>query len=105
MIDLALQLDLSLRLIVGAALGLAVGFERGEALLELGRRDEALESYVRALENVRTPGGQLADRARQRIDQLRFGQRAFHGCMGVAASEQFNKIFAKILIIHFPTST
>jgi putative Mg2+ transporter-C (MgtC) family protein len=28
MIDLALQLDLSLRLIVGAALGLAVGFER-----------------------------------------------------------------------------
>lgn len=49
-------------------------FERGEALLELGRRDEALDAYVRALENVRTPGGQLADRARQRIDELRFGR-------------------------------
>jgi tetratricopeptide (TPR) repeat protein len=49
-------------------------FERGEALLELGRRDEALEAYVRALEHVRTVGGPLADRARQRIDDLRFGR-------------------------------
>jgi tetratricopeptide (TPR) repeat protein len=49
-------------------------FERGEALLELERRDEALDAYVRVLEHVRAPGsGQLADRARQRIDQLRFG--------------------------------
>jgi tetratricopeptide (TPR) repeat protein len=48
--------------------------ERGEALLDLGRREEALNAYVRALEHVRTPGsGQLADRARQRIDQIRFG--------------------------------
>jgi tetratricopeptide (TPR) repeat protein len=50
-------------------------FERGEALLALGRRQEALESYMRALENIRTPGGgQLLQRARQRIDQLRFGR-------------------------------
>jgi tetratricopeptide (TPR) repeat protein len=48
-------------------------FERGEALLALGRHEEALESYMRVLESVRTPG-QLADRARQRIDQLRFGR-------------------------------
>lgn len=48
-------------------------FERGEALLELGRRDEALAAYARVLENVRGPGGQLAERARQRIDELRFG--------------------------------
>jgi tetratricopeptide (TPR) repeat protein len=48
-------------------------FERGEALLELGRRDEALEAYIRVLENARTASGSLAERARQRIDQLRFG--------------------------------
>jgi tetratricopeptide (TPR) repeat protein len=48
-------------------------FERGEALLELGRRDEALQAYIRVLENARTAGGSLAERARQRIDQLRFG--------------------------------
>jgi tetratricopeptide (TPR) repeat protein len=48
-------------------------FERGEALLELGRRDEALESYVRALEHVRAMGSPLAERARQRIDEIRFG--------------------------------
>jgi tetratricopeptide (TPR) repeat protein len=47
-------------------------FERGEALLELDRLDEALEAYVRALENLRPGSGQLGDRARQRIDQLRF---------------------------------
>jgi tetratricopeptide (TPR) repeat protein len=49
-------------------------FERGESLLELGRREEALDAYVRALEHVRTGGGPLADRARQRIDELRFGR-------------------------------
>jgi tetratricopeptide (TPR) repeat protein len=48
-------------------------FERGEALLELGRRDEALQAYIRVLENARTTGGSLTERARQRIDQLRFG--------------------------------
>jgi tetratricopeptide (TPR) repeat protein len=48
-------------------------FERGELLLELGRREEAMQAYIRVLENVRTAGGPLAERARQRIDQLRFG--------------------------------
>jgi tetratricopeptide (TPR) repeat protein len=50
-------------------------FERGEALLELDRPEEALQAYVQALEHIRTQGGgQLAERARQRIDQLRFGR-------------------------------
>jgi tetratricopeptide (TPR) repeat protein len=49
-------------------------FERGEALLELERPDEALEAYVRVLEQLRPGSGQLADRARQRIDQIRFGR-------------------------------
>jgi tetratricopeptide (TPR) repeat protein len=49
-------------------------FERGEALLELGRREEALESYVRVLEHVRAMGSPLAERARQRIDEIRFGR-------------------------------
>jgi tetratricopeptide (TPR) repeat protein len=49
-------------------------FERGEALLALGRQDEALESYVRALEHVRAAGSPLAERARQRIDEIRFGR-------------------------------
>lgn len=52
-----------------------VWFERGEALLQLDRRTEALEAYTRVLEHIRPPGGgQLAERARQRIDQLRFGR-------------------------------
>jgi tetratricopeptide (TPR) repeat protein len=49
-------------------------FERGEALLELGRSEEALESYVRALEHVRAMGSPLAERTRQRIDEIRFGR-------------------------------
>lgn len=49
-------------------------FERGEVLLELERHDEALEAYVRALESLRSPRGQLADRVRQRIDEIRFGR-------------------------------
>lgn len=49
-------------------------FEQGEALLALDRRDEALEAYVRTLEHVRTAGSPLAERARQRIDELRFGR-------------------------------
>lgn len=49
-------------------------FERGEALLELGFRDEALDAYVRVLETLRPGSAALAERARERIDQLRFGR-------------------------------
>ncbi|MEX0907416.1 MAG: tetratricopeptide repeat protein [Gemmatimonadota bacterium] len=49
-------------------------FERGEALLEIGNRELALEAYIKVLETVRPGSGQLADRARQRIDELRFGR-------------------------------
>jgi tetratricopeptide (TPR) repeat protein len=52
-----------------------VWFERGEALLALERRPEALDAFIKVLEHIRPPGGgQLAERARQRIDQLRFGR-------------------------------
>lgn len=50
-------------------------FERGEILLGLGRDKEALDAYVQALQLARTPRGQLAEQARQRIDELRFGRR------------------------------
>jgi tetratricopeptide (TPR) repeat protein len=49
-------------------------FERGEALLELGYRNEALDAYMRVLETLRPGSGPLGERARQRIDQLRFGR-------------------------------
>jgi tetratricopeptide (TPR) repeat protein len=49
-------------------------YERGEALLEIGLRDDALDAFVRVLETARPGSGPLADRARQRIDQLRFGR-------------------------------
>jgi tetratricopeptide (TPR) repeat protein len=67
-----LQVMLDLR--VPANLMDQAWFERGEALMELDRRDEALESYVRALEHVRALGSPLAERARQRIDEIRFGR-------------------------------
>ncbi len=51
-----------------------VWFQRGEILVALGRRDEALEAYVRSLEYNRTGSGQLAERAQRRIDELRFGR-------------------------------
>jgi tetratricopeptide (TPR) repeat protein len=66
-------LDMMLELGVPQNLLDQAWFDRGEALLELGRRDEALESYVRSLEHVRAAGGPLAERARQRIDEIRFG--------------------------------
>jgi tetratricopeptide (TPR) repeat protein len=50
-------------------------FERGEALVALDRPEEATAAFARVLEVVRTPGGQLAERARQRIDELRFGRQ------------------------------
>jgi tetratricopeptide (TPR) repeat protein len=50
-------------------------FERGEILLEQGRTLEALDAYTRAIEAARAPRSQLAERARQRIDEIRFGRR------------------------------
>jgi tetratricopeptide (TPR) repeat protein len=50
-------------------------FERGEALLEIGLPEDALAAYNRVLETVRPGSGPLAERARQRIDQLRFGRQ------------------------------
>jgi tetratricopeptide (TPR) repeat protein len=49
-------------------------FERGEAFLGQGNRDEALRSYRRVLELNRMGTGQLVERAQQRIDQIRFGR-------------------------------
>ena len=72
--DKALEhLDVTLDLGVPQNLMDQAWFERGEALLELGRSDEAMQAYIRVLENARTTGGSLVERARQRIDQLRFG--------------------------------
>lgn len=50
-----------------------VWFERGELLYGLGRFDEALESYRMVLERNPARAGQLVDRARRRIDEIRFG--------------------------------
>jgi tetratricopeptide (TPR) repeat protein len=49
-------------------------FERGEILIQLGNRDEAMSAFLRVLELNRTGNNQLVDRARRRIDQLRFGR-------------------------------
>jgi tetratricopeptide (TPR) repeat protein len=49
-------------------------FERGEALLALDRRDEALEAFTMVVQLSPTRSGQLVERATQRIDQLRFGR-------------------------------
>lgn len=49
-------------------------FERGEALLALGDRDGALAAFRRVLELSVTRSSPLAIRARERIDQIRFGE-------------------------------
>jgi tetratricopeptide (TPR) repeat protein len=49
-------------------------FERGEVLLALGHRQEALQAYYQVLDLNRTGAGQLADRAQRRIDEIRFGR-------------------------------
>jgi tetratricopeptide (TPR) repeat protein len=49
-------------------------FERGEVLLALDRRAEALTSFMRVLELNRARTGQLVERAQRRIDELRFGR-------------------------------
>ncbi len=48
-------------------------FERGEILFALGRSEEALAAYYRVLELNPAGEGQLVERARRRIDQIRFG--------------------------------
>jgi tetratricopeptide (TPR) repeat protein len=49
-------------------------FERGEIMLALDRRDDALFAFVRVLEMNPGGSGQIVDRARRRLDQLRFGR-------------------------------
>jgi tetratricopeptide (TPR) repeat protein len=66
-------LDTMLALQVPANLMDQAWFEHGEVLFTLGRFDQALESYRQVLELNRSRGGLLVDRARQRIDQIRFG--------------------------------
>ncbi|MGH7483142.1 MAG: tetratricopeptide repeat protein [Longimicrobiales bacterium] len=48
-------------------------FQRGEILYAIGRRDAALAAYRQVLDLNPTGAGQLVERARQRIDQIRFG--------------------------------
>lgn len=48
-------------------------FDRGEILFAIGRFDEALVAYQRVIELNRTRGGgQIVERAQQRIDDIRF---------------------------------
>lgn len=48
-------------------------FERGEVLFALNRKEEALAAYYKVLELDPAGQGQLVQRARQRIDEIRFG--------------------------------
>ena len=48
-------------------------FERGEILYGVGRFDEALEAFRMVLERNPARAGQLVERARERIDEIRFG--------------------------------
>lgn len=48
-------------------------FERGEILFAIGELDDALASYRQVLERNPARAGQLVERARLRIDQIRFG--------------------------------
>jgi len=49
-------------------------FDRGEVLLAMGRRDDALFAYLMVLDLNRAGTGQLVERARRRVDDLRFGR-------------------------------
>jgi tetratricopeptide (TPR) repeat protein len=49
-------------------------FERGEILLEQGQREEALLAYRMVVQLNPTGTGQMVERARRRIDDLRFGR-------------------------------
>jgi tetratricopeptide (TPR) repeat protein len=52
-----------------------VWFERGELLLARGRYPEAMEAYQKSLEANRSGTGQLAEQAKRRIDEIRFGRQ------------------------------
>jgi tetratricopeptide (TPR) repeat protein len=52
-------------------------YERGEALAAMGRTSEAISAFVRVLDLNVGRGGQLVERARQRIDELRFAPAAW----------------------------
>lgn len=67
-------LDRTVQLGVPQSLQDQAWFERGEAYLGLGNRDEALRSFRRVLELNRLGTGQLVERAQQRIDLIRFGR-------------------------------
>lgn len=67
------HLELMLELGVPANLLDQAWFERGEILFTLGRFEPALESYRRVLQLNRERGGLLVEKARERIDQIRFG--------------------------------
>jgi tetratricopeptide (TPR) repeat protein len=49
--------------------------DRADLLYEMGRLDEALESYRRVIERSPTRTGPLVERAQRRIDEIRFGPR------------------------------
>ncbi|HUG40836.1 MAG TPA: tetratricopeptide repeat protein [Longimicrobiales bacterium] len=51
-------------------------FDRGETLYGIGRFDEALVAYRQVLERNPTRAGQLVERARRRIDDIRFSTPA-----------------------------
>lgn len=67
------QLDIVLELRVPANVQDEAWFERGEILFALGRFDDALIAYRTVLELNPARTGRLVERARQRIDQIRFG--------------------------------
>lgn len=72
-VDALDYLDTMLELSVPANLLDQAWFERGEVLFAMGRFDASLESYRKVLDLNRSRGGLLVERARQRIDQIRFG--------------------------------
>jgi tetratricopeptide (TPR) repeat protein len=72
-IEALAYLDTMLALQVPSNLLDQAWFEHGEVLFTLGRFDPALESYRQVLELNRSRGGLLVEKARERIDQIRFG--------------------------------
>lgn len=55
-----------------------VWFQKGELLRGLGRTDEAVEAYLRSINENRSGTGQLVERARRRIEEIRPGREPDH---------------------------